>query len=171
MRRCLCYIAAVTLLAAGYSGCSSLNPFHREAPERYSSEGRKLLEEAAGMLRYSYGYDSELEIHYIVSTPLSEKNLKSKSSAMLSILRKYKTGDVVDFYGAVFSLKLDTQALMEVMKEDEEWTDYTYIQKYLYPPIAEFESFLESVISSMGSDAASLVKAKKETVQSSRVKK
>jgi len=132
--------------------------------KRYSKEDIVILDRTISEINYTRGYDTELKLDYIVSTSLSERDLSKKEPQITAILRGYSAEAIMSFFGKVYSLKVETANLMAKKEKKKKWKEYTYLSKYLYPPLERYTEFIERCIVRTDREYAEKILTVKESI-------
>jgi len=43
----------------------------------------------------------------------------------------------------IYNLRAITESKMKELKDDEDWNEYTYLKKYILPPLNEYITYIE----------------------------
>ena len=145
--------------------CSIYKSVFKSESQRYTPEDEVILERAISEIGYIRGFDIDLKIDYIVSTVSSERDLSKKEQQVAAILRGYSAEAVMSVFEKIYSLKVETSNLITKKENDRKWKDYTYLSKYLYPPLEKYIDFMEKSIVKSNKDYSSKISSVKESIE------
>ena len=138
--------AFILLFLIFFSGCSLYYSMFKKESEYYSPKEIEILEKTLSVIDCNYGYDVDVELDYIYSDSYGKIDISKKGKAILEVLKIYTPADAILFYEKIYLLKTTTELMMKEFKEDEDWPEYTHLEKYLLPPISDYLSVLEKQI-------------------------
>ncbi len=110
----------------------------------YTDAEKIMLNEITASIDCRYGFDPDLELDYIFKAgKMSDQEIQAKAPGMKKVLAKYKSEEIINFYGKIVHMRDAQVSEMNYYRQDEEWEDATYIQKYLLPEAELFLDILE----------------------------
>jgi len=138
----------ILLLPLFFLQCSSLSSLWYDITKKestyYNDSEKQILEETTAAIDFRYGFDPDIEIDYIYRAgSFPDKELEGKSKKMLDVLKKYEKQKVIEFYEKIYMLKEIQSVYMANAQKDEEWGDFTLIQKYILPDTEKYVEMLE----------------------------
>ena len=108
----------------------------------YTVQEQKILQETMEVTDFGYGFDQRMKLDYVFMLQHSTKGMAKKKKAVTAIMKKAGPKQAVVFYEKIYRLYLVTRYTMEEAKEAEDWNDYTYVNKYLLPPLKLYTSII-----------------------------
>jgi hypothetical protein len=144
--------------------CSIWRSIFKSESKRYSPEDVVILDRTISEIGYIRGFDTDLEMDYIVSTASSERDLSKKEAQITAILKGYTVEAITSFFEKVYSLKVETANSIVKTEKDKKWKDYTYLSKYLYPPLEKYVDLMEKCIVKSNKDYSSKILFIKESI-------
>ena len=123
------------------------NRITKEESKLYTDSEKIMLDEITTSIDFKFGFDPDLELDYVFRAgKFTDKEIQAKSPEMKKVILKYKSEELIPFYGKIVQMK-DAQVMeMNYYREDEEWQDATYIQKYILPDAELFMDMLEKTM-------------------------
>jgi len=150
--------------------CSLYYKVFKKESTYYTGQEKTILSETTGALGFGYGFDPSVKLDYIFTHAYSEAALKENEKKLNEIMKKYEPAAAISFYEKIYQLEQVTLFKMNEYKEDEDWKQYTYIEKYLLPPLQQYLGLLEKSVLSVSSDYGKVIDARKKEI-SDQVKK
>lgn len=116
----------------------------QERSKLYTDLEKTMIDEITASIDFRYGFEPDLELDYVFKAgKFSDQEIQSKAPEMKKVLLKYKPEEIITFYGKIVQLRDAQISAMNEYREDEEWVDATYIQKYILPEAELFLDILE----------------------------
>ncbi len=119
---------------------------------------------------YNYGYDPDLGLDYVFDATREPESLRTRKKNMAGALREYETEQVIAYFEKIYRLREMTEKRMEkaavqpsVGKPD--WEKYTYIEKYLLPPLDTYATLLESYVILRDRGYRSIINDRKKAIE------
>ena len=129
--------------AALFSACSMYYNVSRVDSKFFSGDQKKLLDKINAVSGYGTGFDEEINLDYFFINNQRTVNSKNADKEVLDILKSAGEKGNVDLFERILYLHELTLYVMERHKEIEDWRGYTYIEKYLLPPLESYEALLQ----------------------------
>ncbi len=109
----------------------------------YTEQEKSMLEKTVRVFEFDYGYEPDLELDYIYPLRPGFADFKTNEKELARALDAYDAPALIAYSEKIYRLKRLTLAKMEKYREDHSWKNYTYIQKYLLPPLDYYSDALE----------------------------
>ena len=123
--------------------CSYYHKAFQKKSQYYTETEQRMLAETTAAITFSYGYDADVELDYVVMYPYTKQDFPKKEKALQQLIASYDTDEYVSFYEKMYYLKALCVQQIEMFKKNKEWKEATYIQSYLLPPLEEYVALLE----------------------------
>ena len=135
----------VILLSLMFARCATYyHTFYDVPKSTFYTEGEKsLLEKTARPFNFDYGFEPDLELDFVFPLSQGFSDFKVNEKDLARALDTYDAQTVISYSEKIYLLKRVTMAKMEKYHTDQNWKNYTYIQKYLLPPLAYYSETLE----------------------------
>ena len=117
--------------------------FSVEKSTYFSVKDAELLEKTTHAIDFDYGYDQVMDLDYVFPVTQGYTSYKDGEKELSRALEGIEPRTVVSFFEKIYRLKKFSELRMEKYSEDGDWKDYTYIQKYLLPPLVHYADVLE----------------------------
>lgn len=123
----------------------SLSDLNRKKSVLFTDTEKVMADETSAAIDFKYGYDPDLEMDYVFkSGNLTEQNISSKSPEMKKVMAKYSTKEILSFYEKAFQMKEIQVWKMNYLRNRKNWTNTTYIEKYMLPVMEQYFAILEN---------------------------
>lgn len=109
----------------------------------FSEQEKEILEKTVKSIDFDYGYDPELDIDYVVPMTQGFTEFKAGEGGLARALDGVDGDTLADYSNKIYRLKKTTLLKMEKYREDENWKNYTFINKYLLPPLDYYSGLIE----------------------------
>lgn len=109
----------------------------------YTEQEKEILEKTVKSIDFDYGYDGELDIDYVVPMTEGFTEFKAGEGDIARALEGVDGGTLADYNDKIYRLKKTTLMKMEQYRADGNWKNYTYINKYLMPPLDYYSGLIE----------------------------
>jgi hypothetical protein len=120
------------------------NQITKKESKLYTDSELLMLNEITASIDFRYGFDQDLELDYVFKAgKFTDKEIQAKAPEMKKVLVKYKSEEIIAFYAKIVQLRNAQASAMNEYREDEEWEDATYIEKYILPEAEMFLDILE----------------------------
>ncbi len=134
------YILIIILI----SGCSSFKDVRDNT--FYTDKDMEILKSTTEAIGFDYGFDSYVNLNYIISNKYSDAELKKRRGKFLAAVRKYNGSTAVKFLEKICMLRVRTLYRIKRYSSIEYWKKYTYVKKYLYPSLEKYYKLLEEEV-------------------------
>ncbi len=120
------------------------NSITKKESKLYTDSELIMLDEVTASIDFRYGFEPDLKLDYVFKAgKFTDKEIQSKAPEMRKVLARYKSEEIISFYVKIVQMR-DTQVSeMNEYRDDEEWNDATYIEKYILPEAEMFLDILE----------------------------
>jgi hypothetical protein len=140
------------------------NRITKKESKLYTDSELLMLNEVTASIDFRYGFDQDLELDYVFKAgKFTDKEIQAKAPEMRKVLVKYKSEEIIAFYGKIFQLRNIQTSEMNYHRQKKNWEDATYIEKYILPEAEMFLDILEKnmiQINSSYGDEIRKIKAK-----------
>jgi hypothetical protein len=109
----------------------------------FTEQETELLNKTTHSIDFDYGYDQGMDLDYVFPVTQGYTTFKEGDKELSRTLESIDSKTVVSYFEKIYRLKMITGMRMEKFREDGNWRNYTYIQKYLLPPIDHYADVLE----------------------------
>jgi hypothetical protein len=109
----------------------------------YSEQEKVILEKTVKSIEFDYGYDPELDLDYVVPLTQGFTDFKAGEKELARALEGVDGVTLADYNETIYRLKKTTFMKMEKYREDGNWKNYTFISKYLIPPLDHYYGLIE----------------------------
>ena len=133
-------IACAALLTAGCAATKEKG--HNPLPDRF----HQLLEQTTQALDYGYGYDQKLDLGLVYNYSFSKLNAAQKEKNFADIVMKADNRHYLSFCLHVYGIYAETLYKKDRFRADKNWKYYTYLKKYLLPPLKAYLDLLEKYL-------------------------
>ena len=138
----------------------------RKDSKLFSESEKLILADTTSAVNFQYGYDPDLEMDYIYKAGIfTEKDITAKSPEMKKALLKYKTGEITSFFEKIVQLKETQVWKMNLYRKQQEWTDATYIQKYILPDTELYIDILEKNVLQVDAGYSGEIQKRKDEIK------
>jgi hypothetical protein len=117
--------------------------FSTEKSTYFTEKEQALLEKTTHSIDFDYGYDQVMDLDYVFPVTQGFTTYKDGDRELSRVLDGVDAKDVVAFYEKMYRLKKETEMRMEKYREDGNWRNYTYIDRYIRPPMEHYTGVLE----------------------------
>ena len=108
----------------------------------------EIHKKTTSILGYIYGFDTKRNIDYVVYFKHSKKVKKIKNS-LLSYLKGIDKTVLKIYYEKIYRLKAITSYRKYDYRQKKDWSNYTYFNEYLLPPLESYLKKIEKQIASL----------------------
>ncbi|PKL16439.1 MAG: hypothetical protein CVV49_16235 [Spirochaetae bacterium HGW-Spirochaetae-5] len=120
------------------------NAITKKESKLYTDSELIMLEEVTASIDFRYGFEPDLKLDYVFKAGrFTDKEIQSKAPEMKKVLAKYKPEEIISFYGKIVQMRDAHVSEMNEYRQDEDWNDATYIEKYILPEAELFLDILE----------------------------
>ncbi len=133
---------AVLLLPLLLLQCTYYHKAFRKDSQFYNEQEQQMLAETTAALTYSYGYDSDIELDYVVYFPYTKQDFAAKEKALQQLVMSYDKDRYAAFCERMYYLRAVSAEQASLYSKNKLWKYTTYINTYLIPPLDEFVSLL-----------------------------
>jgi len=133
----------------------------------YTGGEKAILEKTVKSLDFDYGYDPALDLDYVV--PLTEgfSEFRAGEGELARALADVDGRALADYNDKLYRLKKITLMKLEQCREDRIWKNYTFINKYLLPPLEYYSGLIEKQAIKRNSSYAREIDNRKRAVDES----
>lgn len=129
----------MTRCAAYYNIVSFTNP----KSTFYTEEEKKLLEKTVKSIEFDSGYDPILDLDYVYPLTPGFTGFKAGDRELSKALEDSDNQTLIGYSEKIYRLKTITEFKMEKYKSNGDWKNYTFINKYLLPPLDHYSAVVE----------------------------
>ena len=140
------YLLLVVGFSAVFTGCSTYYAFMEKTSTYYSETEKVILEKTLKSVYFNVGYDQDMELDFVYADRNEMIDLSGKDLILKKSLDGFEKEKIISFYSKMYNLKIITVTKMEKYKEGSDWKEYTYIKKYLLPPLQQYLFALEKAM-------------------------
>lgn len=158
-------LVAGTLMVLMTTQCSV---YHRLFPAKssYFTETEiKLLAKTTGAVDFDYGYDADTGLDYVYYYTYRKEDLPAKRKRLASAIAGTEPVRLTAFYEKIYALKIVTIMKMDEYKRREKWEKYTYVRKYLLPPLTIYTEMLEMETLKINRGYKAIIKSRKADIE------
>jgi hypothetical protein len=139
------------------------NRITKKESKLYTSSELIMLDEITASIDFRYGFEPDLRLDYVFKAGrFTDKEIQAKAPEMKKVLVKYKPEEIISFYGKIVQMKDAQVSAMNEYREDEDWEDATYIEKYILPEAEMFLDILEKNMIQVNSSYSDEIKKIKQ---------
>jgi len=129
----------LTRCAAYYNVISFTNP----KSTYYTEQEKKLLEKTVKSIEFDSGYDPFLDLEYVYPLTPGYTEFKAGDKGLSKALEDSDSQTLIGYSEKIYRLKAITEIKMEKCRNKGDWKNYTFLNKYLLPPLAYYSGALE----------------------------
>jgi hypothetical protein len=129
----------LTRCAAYYNVVSFTNP----KSTFYTEQEKKLLEKTVKSIEFDSGYDPSLNLDYVYPLTQGFTEFKAGDKDLSRALDDSDSQTVIGYSEKIYRLKTLTEMKKEKYRGNGDWKNYTFIDKYLLPPLNHYSGVLE----------------------------
>lgn len=117
--------------------------FSGEKSTYFTEKETALLEKTTRSIEFDYGYDQGMGLDYVFPVTRGYTTFKEGDRELSRALEDIDNRTLIAYYEKIYRLKKLTEMKMEQFREDGNWKNYTYLEKYLKPPLEHYTGTLE----------------------------
>ncbi|MCP4130465.1 MAG: hypothetical protein GY754_05740 [bacterium] len=155
----------IILLPIFFMQCSMYYYFFKDESTFFTPRERQMLASTTQAVGYDYGYDVKVSLDYVFPAAPGDGDISGKGSAMATALATYDGKAVVAFYEKMYTLRAMTLFKMAEYKEDEDWKEFTYIEKYLLPSLEKYVTLLQGQALRKEASYGSIIEKRKKLIE------
>jgi len=156
----------ILLLPLFMLNCGLWYSFTKKESTYYTEEEKVMLDATTAAIDFRYGFDPGLELDYVYRAGnFPDRELEGKSKKMLEALKQFDKQKVVAFFEKMFRLKETLSLRMKEAEKDEEWEDYTLLQKYILPDMEKYIEMLEKNVLLIDRDYKNTIEERKGAIK------
>jgi len=164
-------VIALLVLCLALTQCTTWYRLTRKDSKLWNQSDIAILTSVAEAIEFRAGFDPYLDLDYIyMAGNFTKEEIAVKEKKLKEVITSFKSEDVIAFYEKVFSIVEILKWYAEDYKNDEEWNEATYIEKYLLPDTDRFSEMLEKNIIIINPDYSKIIEERKRVIKD-RVKK
>lgn len=138
--------AILALMCLSMARCATyyrIFSFNEPKSVLYTEQEKEILEKTVKSIDFDYGYDPELGIDYVVPVTQGFTEFKAGEGEIARALDGVDGEALASYNEKIYRLKKTTLLKMEKCREDGNWKNYTFINKYLLPPLNHYSGLIE----------------------------
>jgi hypothetical protein len=109
----------------------------------YTEKEKEILEKTVKSIDFDYGFDSALELDYVFPHSPGYTEFKTSDKELSRALEGSDASTLIEYNEKIYRLKKLTILKMEKYRDDGNWKEYTFINKYLLPPLDHYADAVE----------------------------
>lgn len=109
----------------------------------YTEQELEILEKTTRSIDFDYGFDQNLELDYIYPVSQGYAEFRTNENDMAKALEGIDGKTLVAYNEKIYLLKKRTVRKMEKYRESSDWRSYTFIGKYILPPLDHYSALIE----------------------------
>jgi hypothetical protein len=117
--------------------------FSGEKSTYFTEQETALLEKTTRAIDFDYGYDQGTGLDYVFPVSRGYTDFKEDDRELSRALETVDGKVLIAYYEKIYRLKMLTDMKMEKFREDGNWQSYTFLEKYLRPPLEHYTETLE----------------------------
>jgi len=129
----------LTRCAVYYNVISFTNP----KSTFYTEREKELLEKTVKSIDFDYGFDPALNLDYVFPVSPGFTEFKAGDKELTRALEGSDSETLIGYSEKIYRLKTITVMKMEKYRTDGNWKNYTFINKYLLPPLNYYSDAVE----------------------------
>jgi hypothetical protein len=129
---------AILLLPLMLLQCTYYNKAFKKDSQFYTDQEKRMLAETTTALTFSYGYDADIELEYVLYYPYTKQDFAAKENALQQLVMKYDNRQYIAFCEKMFYLRAVSAEQAIQYSRNKVWKYTTYINTYLIPPLDEY---------------------------------
>jgi hypothetical protein len=157
--RFLLLVCCLTLFSLFFA-CSLYYAMTRVDSKFYNDGQKKLLWEICDISGYGTGFDEDMSLDYFFIKNQSKVAAKNTERAVRDALKSAGEKDSVELFERILYLHELTLYVMKYHENIENWSGYTYLNKYILPPLENYEALLQKNVSNLYAYSVADIKRK-----------
>jgi hypothetical protein len=109
----------------------------------YTEQEKKLLEKTVRSIEFDSGYDPALDLDYVYPLTPGSTEFKAGDKELARSLEDSDSETLIGYSEKIYRLKTITENKMEKYRSNGNWKNYTFISKYLLPPLNHYSGAVE----------------------------
>ncbi|MBN2159351.1 MAG: hypothetical protein JW807_08135 [Spirochaetes bacterium] len=109
----------------------------------YTEQEKEILDKTTRSIDFDYGFDQDLELDYVYPVSQGYAAFKTNDREMAKALNGIGGETLMEYAGKMYLLKKKTIMKMEKYGASNDWSSYTFINKYLLPPLDHYSTQIE----------------------------
>ena len=151
----------LTRCAAYYNIISFTNP----KSTFYTEEEKKLLEKTVKSIDFDSGYDPALDLDYVYPLTPGFTEFKAGDKDLSRALEGSDNETLIGYSEKIYRLKMITEMRMDKYRADGNWKNYTFINKYLLPPLTYYSGAVEKQALKRDRKYQNEIDSRKDTIE------
>jgi len=112
----------------------------------YTEQEKEILVKTVKSIEFDYGYDPSLELDYVFPISQGYTEFKAGEKELSRVLEGSDASTLIEYNEKIYRLKKLTMMKMEKYRDDGNWKNYTFINKYLLPPLEHYSDAVEKQV-------------------------
>jgi hypothetical protein len=120
--------------------------YHIFGPEKstfYNDRELEILEKTVKAIDFGYGYDPDINLNYVFSLYHGFSDFKPDDKELTQAIDGMDSETLITYSEKIYWLKRVASFKLERYRETGDWKNYTFIRKYLLPPLDFYSDLLE----------------------------
>jgi hypothetical protein len=140
-------IAMALLACLCVSRCATFfHVFPGPQSDFYSEREKEILAKTTKSIEFDYGYDQFVELDYVFPMTRGYAEFKTNDKELVRATDGVDDGALIAFSEKIYRLRKITMLKMEKFRAEGDWRDYTFLDKYLLPPLTHYSGVLEKQV-------------------------
>jgi len=132
------------MLCLFQAGCATY--YHILGPDKstfYADQESSILEKTVKSIDFDYEYDADLDIDYVFSLYHGFTDFKPGDKELSQALDGMDSAALISYSEKIYWLRRIAVYKLERYRNQGDWKNYTFIEKYLLPPLDYYSDLLE----------------------------
>ncbi len=139
-------VAVIVALAACSFGCNTYYNLFGVKQDFYTPEQIVLHENVLKAIDFDYGFDMDTELDYVHPEYEGFDKFKADEKDFQKAVKSIPTEDLLPYYEKLYRLRFKYGLRMSRYERTGQWKYYTFIEKYLLPPLAHYTDLVEKEV-------------------------
>ena len=142
----ICLPILIISICLSQVNCATFYKLFPEKSTFYSKQEMEILDKTTKAIEFDHGFDPELNLEYVFPQHGEYADINVKKKNFSKMLQGIERDSLVAYCEKIYRLKKLTHYKMGRYNEKKEWKNYTFIKKYLLPPLDNYYNLLEEQV-------------------------
>jgi hypothetical protein len=130
----------------------------------YTDQQKIILEKTLKSIDFDYGYSMDVDLNYLYPLYQGLTEFKPGDKELVRAIDGMDAGTLISYSEKIYWLKSVAAHKMRGYEKSGDWKNYTYVEKYLLPPIKYYSELLEKQALKKDKNYADQIEKRKKAI-------